>query len=413
MVKRRFLFCCSQGYGHFHPLVPLARALMGAGHEVAFAGSALLQARAEAAGFRFFLVATDRKADPEYQRVAAQLETMPLSLESELFAYARLFCGVGSRLATPGLVEVIRSWQPDLIVREASQYGPVVAAEYLGLPHVTVALMASLKGMAIFEQEIPEQLDPVRRIWGLEPDPDLEALNRYLVISYSPPTFSTQNVGGRWAPGEIPATTHYVRPDFFDMAGDERLPDWMEHLPEQPNVYVTLGTEVNTEPTLYPSVMQTLIEGLRDMPINLIVTLGRGKDPAEFGPQPANVHIEPYIPQSLLLPRCDLMVMHGGTNTLLQALDIGLPAVIVPLIADQFFNAEVAQQLGLSQVVQLDQLTPARIRAVVEEMLANPVYKQNVERLQAEMHALPGIEYAVELVEKVAEERRPVIADET
>ena len=57
-------------------------------------------------------------------------------------------------------------------------------------------------------------------------------------------------------------------------------------------MYVTLGTEVNKTPELYPSVLQTITNGLRDLPVNLIVTLGRDKEPVDFGPQPANVHIE-------------------------------------------------------------------------------------------------------------------------
>jgi UDP:flavonoid glycosyltransferase YjiC (YdhE family) len=94
------------------------------------------------------------------------------------------------------------------------------------------------------------------------------------------------------------------------------------------------------------------------------------------------------------------------------ALDIGLPMVVVPLIADQFFNANVAQSLRLGQVVQREQLTPAGDRAAVEEVLRNSIYRQNVEWLQAEMHTLPGQEYAVELVERVAAERRPLGSSE-
>ena len=156
-------------------------------------------------------------------------------------------------------------------------------------------------------------------------------------------------------------------------------------------------------------MLQTIIAGLRDAPINLIVTLGRDKDPADFGPQPANVHIERYIPQSLLLPHCDLMVMHGGSNSLLAALDVGLPLVVVPLIADQFFNAEVTQRLRLGQVVRTRATDPGRIRAAVDEVLANPLYRQTAARLQAEMHALPDQQYAVALVEQVAATHAPVL----
>ena len=412
-LSRRFLFSTSAAYGHFHPLMPLAHALKETGHEVAFASSSALQRRIEAAGFTFFTVDSNRAMDAEYQQVRAKLQAMPVGLETELFAYPRLFCGIGSRLKTPRLVEIARRWQPDMFIREAGEYAAVIAAEHLGLPHAVVAFAAALKGMLAFEQDAAAQLDPVRQSWGLAPDPDLRSLNRYLCLSYSPPSFSLHDVGKLGVEGDIPATTHFIRPQFFDNNDDESLPDWLAQLPAQPTVYVTLGTEVNKEPDLYPSVMQTIIAGLRDAPVNLIVTLGRDKDPAEFGPQPANVHIERYIPQSLLLPRCDLMVMHGGSNSLLAALDIGLPTVVVPLIADQFFNAHIMQSMRLGQVVQREQLTPASIRAAMAEALNNPIYRQNIARLQAEMHSLPDQKYAVGLIEQVAAEHEMVLNNAT
>ena len=408
--SRRFLFSCASAYGHFHPMMPLALALKEAGHEIAFVTNKSRQTTLEAAGFTFFPVGGVAMAtDPEYQQVKAQLHKMPLNLESELFAYPRLFCGISARLKTPDMLEIARKWQPDMFIREGGSYSAAVAAEYLGLPHATIAFAASLKGHAVFEREVPAQLNPTRQRWGLPPDPDLTALYHYLQLCYSPPTFSLKDIERPGVPRSIPRTTHFIRQEFYNQAANESLPAWMSQLLPRPTVYLTLGTEVNSEPELYPRVMQTIIAGLREAPVNLIVTLGKDKDPADFGPQPENVHIERYIPQSLLLPHCDLMLMHGGSNSLLEALDIGLPTVVVPLIADQFFNAEVMQSLQLAQVVQLGQLTPESIRAAMDEVLANPLYRQNIKRLQAEMHALPDQKYAVELVEKVAFTHKPVL----
>ena len=409
-MARRFLFSTTNGYGHLHPLVPLARALQRAGHAVAFAVRPALRPLIEGAGFTVLPVGgADLASDSEYQQIKARLQTMPVGLATELFSYPRLFCGIPARVRTPELVALARAWQPDMIIREAAEYSSLIAAEHLGLPHATVAFAAALKGMAIFEREAAAQLDPVRRRWGLAPDPTLAALYRYCYLAYSPPSFSLQAVG---LPGEaeaLPTTTHFIRPEIFDQAGQETLPAWIGQLPPQPTVYVTLGTEANKEPDLYPGVLQTIIAGLREAPINLIVTLGRDKDPADFGPQPANVHIERYIPQSLLLPLCDLMVMHGGSNSLLAALDRGLPVVVVPLIADQFFNAHITASLRLGQVVQREQLTPARMRAAVDEVLTNPLYRRTAGQLQAEMHALPGQHHAVALVERVAATQEPVL----
>ncbi len=55
----RILFTTLLGTGHFHPLVPLARALQQAGHEVAFAAPAASRELAEHSGFRFFAAGGD------------------------------------------------------------------------------------------------------------------------------------------------------------------------------------------------------------------------------------------------------------------------------------------------------------------------------------------------------------------
>jgi MGT family glycosyltransferase len=401
-MKKRFLFSCIGGYGHLHPLVPLARALELAGHEVAFVAGSGMQPLVEKAGFEVFPVPPKRQDDLESIEFKALLATLPISsLEVELLTYNRVFCGIATRLRAPDLLTFAQEWRPDMLIREGGDYSTILVAEKLGLPYATVAFAAALKTMSVFEQDAAARLDPLRAQWGLPPDLELTALYRYLYLAYSPPGFALQPVGAGDLPDSLPDTLHFIRPEIFDTSGDETLPAWMSDLPQQPTVYVTLGTEINGTPEFYPSVLQTIIAGLRELPINLIVTLGRGKDPADFGAQPPNVYIEPYIPQSLLLPHCDLIVMHGGSNTLLAALDVALPMVVVPLIADQFFNAYALENMSLGQVVQWDALTPESIRAAVAEVLQNPVYKQNAARLQAEMHALPAQRHAVELIEQV------------
>ena len=172
--SRRFLFTTTGGSGHFHPLIPLARALKQAGHEVAFATRASSQSTVEGSGFTFFPMGGDLAKDPEYQQIKAQLATMPPGPETELFSYPRLFCGIAPRLRTPDLVKLAHEWQPDMFIREVGEYGALIAAEYLGLPHAEISFAASLKGMAMFEREAAEPLDATRRNWGLAPDPHLE-----------------------------------------------------------------------------------------------------------------------------------------------------------------------------------------------------------------------------------------------
>ncbi len=409
---RRFLFCVSIGYGHLHPLMPLARALAQRGHAVAFAVGPSLQSLVEAAGFVVFPLTENLAVDPAFGQVRTQVQLMPPGLERELFNWTQIAYGVAPRVRTPELVAIAQTWRPDMLIREAGECTAVIAAEHLGLPHAVVAFTAALKGMAVFELDAAVQLDPIRQQWGLPADPTLTALYRYLYLASSPPSFGLQEVGGAQGASALPATTHFIRPDFFDHTDHERLPEWVAELPARPTIYITLGTEVNRRPEYYPSILQTILTGLRDLPANLIVTLGRDKDPVDFGPQPAHVHIERYLPHSLLLRQCNLLVMHGGSNSLLAALDVGLPMIVVPLMGDEFFNAQVVHSMRLGQVVPHEHLTPAAVRRAVDEVLNQAIYRQNVERLQTELHALPDQTSAAALVERVAADHRPVLSTE-
>jgi len=176
----------------------------------------------------------------------------------------------------------------------------------------------------------------------------------------------------------------------------------------RPTVYVTLGTVFSRAPAAN-SVFTAVLAALRDEPVNLIVTVGRDNDPAQFGPQPPNVHIERFIPQSALLPHCDLVVHHGGFSTVTGALNAGLPMVVIPISADQPYNAACCTALGVGVVIEPDSVSPEAIRAAVREVMDTPSYRQKAEHVRDEMAALPGPEHGVTLLERLAVEKQPLL----
>ena len=184
------------------------------------------------------------------------------------------------------------------------------------------------------------------------------------------------------------------------------MPGWVSDLGDRPVVYATMGTAFNR----VSGILATILEGLRDEPVALIVTTGRDQDPADFGPQPRHIRVERYVPQSLLFPHCDLAIFHGGSGTVMTALEHGLPMVVIPVAADQPDNARRCQQLGVAQVILPEDRTPEGIRDAVREVLQNPHYRRNAERLREDMRSLPGPEHAVRWLERLATEKRPLIA---
>ncbi len=394
----RMLFTTVQLAGHFQPLVPIARAAVAAGHDVAFACAASFVPTVERAGFRAFPAGFDLRGrlSPEcFPGLAAVPGDRVWS-----WAPPRIFVGVYAVAMTPDLLTIAREWHPDLIVRDSSEYGGCVVAEVLGLPHATVRTGSTSSRYSI-RQLFSEPLARLRELNGLPPDPDVAMPFRYLHLAAEPPGFGL--------PDEVPApTAHLLRPVNFE-SGDEQLPPWVADLPDRPTVYATLGTEFSRRPA-GRAVFPMMLEALREEPVNLILTVGRDNDPADFGPQPPNVHIERFILQSALLPHCDLVVQQGGFSTVTGALNAGLPMVVIPIGADQPYNAECCAALGVGRVIAPDNRTPEAIREAVREVLATPSYRQKAEQVRDEMAVLPGPEYAVELLERLAVEKQPLIA---
>jgi MGT family glycosyltransferase len=164
-------------------------------------------------------------------------------------------------------------------------------------------------------------------------------------------------------------------------------------------VYVTLGTVFNTESG---DLFGRVLAGVRELPVNVVVTVGQHIDPAEFGRQPANVHIARYIPQAQVLPRCAAVVSHGGSGSVLAALAYGLPSVLLPMGADQPHNARRCAALGVARALDPVDATPAEIGAAVAAVLAEPGYRQAAGRLREAALALPGPAHAVALLARLA-----------
>jgi len=385
----RVLFTILPLSGHFYPLVPFARALAAAGHDVAFAAPAFFASPVAGADFRFFPAGLAQTIDELYPR------SHTLSNPEKVTFWRELFTDLWPRHTIPDLLALASTWQPDLIVRENMEYGGCIAAERLGLPHAGVVINAVAEFIPADRLAAP--LNALRAAHDLPPDSAMAMLHRYLQLCPFPPGLRDP------ALPEIP-TTHYLRPMLGDRSGPEEVPPWVETLPDHPVVYLGLGTLFNK-----PEIFRAVIAGLRDEALTLIVTVGRDQDPADYGLQPENVHIERYIPLSLLLSRCDLVINNGGSGTLVAALSHGLPLVVVPIAADHPANAARVAALGLGSVVDLAVLSPESARKAVLGVLSEPSYRRNAERLRDEITVLPGPEYAVALLERLAAEKQPLL----
>ncbi|MEU9252769.1 glycosyltransferase [Streptomyces sp. NPDC048270] len=394
----RVLFTTTPAPGHFHPLVPLAAAARAAGHEVAFATGKSMLPAVEAMGFRGVPagLGRDGDGDAEFLRVKESARGLaPHGVEMDRVAIARILYGVRTRRMVPDLLALAKDWRPDVIVRDSYEVGGAVAAEVLGVPHAALDT-TPLYDMAPLQDLITEELALAREEAGLAPDPEERMLHRHLHLCCAPP--------GYLYPGQYrPRTMRALRPMPFDRAQDEELPAWVAQLPDRPTVYVTFGTIANRwVPGAFPGLFGQVLAAFDGEPVNVIATTDRDSDPAELGPLPPNIRVERYIPQSLLLPHCALAVTHGGFNTVVGALDAGVPQVVIPFLGDHPDNARRVEELRIGRTVDPATLTPRAVRAAANEVLADGTFRENTERLRAELRDLPGPAEAVGLLELLA-----------
>ena len=163
------------------PIVPLARALEVAGHEVAVAAAASFAAAIEAAGLRAFPAGLDWSlSEPE--------AALPGFLDAEGPQQILTFAQLATRGMVDDLLAVGRDWQPDVIVRDATEYAGWVAAERLGIPHATYAIGLRLPG-PMLRMWTGDTLAGLPKIYGLAPDPDLGRMFEYLFLNFVPESF--------------------------------------------------------------------------------------------------------------------------------------------------------------------------------------------------------------------------------
>lgn len=393
----RVLLTSTPMYGQFHPMVPLARALMAAGHEVRAACAASFRAAVDAAGLPFVAAGTaDIPADLMTELEAAR----PDAVRRGWLMLTRVVLGIQAQAMVPDILAIVDEWRPDVLVRDFLEYGGLIAAELRGIPHASTGAV-HFQPPPVYAATI-DGLAALRASFDLPPDPNGASMFRYLVLAPLPRS---------WVPPDamIPPTIHFLRPEPFNMSGAERLPRAVTRLPQgRPTVHASLGTLHNDSPGAY----EAILAGLRDAPVNLVLTVGRERDPADFGPQPAHVVIERYIPHVLLLPHCDAMLTHCGLNSIMACLERGVPMVGIPITGDQPRNARRLAELGIAVVVESSERTPDAFRAATQEVLADPSYLYNAELLRDEIAAMPGSRRGVTLLERLARTQQPVLAEE-
>lgn len=450
----RFLFTCIPGLGHFNPLVPLARALTGSGHDVAFVTAPSFADAVTRAGFEFIPGGYDWD-ERRLLDTVPELRTLMKIFRGE-WIMRNLFLDRSPRRMIPDLLRIIADWQPDVVISGSFEYGGLLAAEKAGLPYATASYTIPWNRW-VLRHAVGRRIARIRREFGLPSDSKLECFGRYLDLCLAPPSWRferalldpalTRLVRAKVLSFDLPwrqrlwglralllqklfarslrthpedaglsATTYFVG-DTDQIEAPSPALTWIEQMPRQPTVFVSLGTVLSAE---YPDIFDKTLNALRDKPVNLIMTMGGKGDPARFGPQPKNVRILDFITQEdlrHLLPYVDLCINHAGYSSVVEALAHGIPLLLLPLMSDAPMNTRMCLIDGVTMslppevwgispkglpVIMAERLTSDSLAEIILEMLRDPAYKAAAMKIQRAMSQRPGPKAAVKLLEQLA-----------
>lgn len=359
MTRPRVLVTCYPQSGHLHPLIPTARTLADAGCSVLVATAASGHGVLETAGLDTVdLGPSEEETTTRLGDVMAEVLAVPPSQRRPLL-FSFLFGKTYAAAVADDLLELARSWRPDaLLAGLESLAGPLVAAQ------TQLPLVVSGFGVGLADDVCDATARAVAPLWaraGLVPSPRAGIFDG-LFIDPCPP--SLRPSGASIAPRRQP-----VRPAQFDGIGD--LPS----LPERrPLVYVTFGTNPLFST---PRRLHTIAEAIAAVGASAIIT---GCEPERLGTLPAGVVAHRFVPQSLLLPRCDAVLCHAGASTVFGALAAGVPLLLMPLGADHFENARAA--VGRGAALALEGNADAR---AIEIALVRVLGEQTIRRTAAEV----------------------------
>jgi EryCIII-like glycosyltransferase len=310
----KVLFSGRPAYGHLYPLMPLAMAFRAQGHEVLFATGAEFVHRLEALGFPASPVGRSILwAEEEAIRQSPGLGN--LSPQEKPKLGSAMFSQMLPPRTAEDLVPLIAETKPGLVVYEGADFGAPLAAAVGGIPAVFHSYGAPWPRFMI--ELMTPSLHELWRSYGVD-DPPSDPIHGDIYLDISPPSLGDASQLGL-------ASRLPLRPEAFAEPLGE-LPGWVEEDRDRPLVYVTLGTVVFER----VDVIRAAVDGLSQLDVDVLVSLGPGGDLDALGSLPPRVHAQLFVPQDKLLPFVDAIVHHCGSGTMLGGLSNGTPQLALP-----------------------------------------------------------------------------------
>ena len=340
-----------------------------------------------------------RETAPEFRKpTIEQLETFILPVWQELVD--------GARYVDERLVEIFGELEPDVIVQDNVVGFPAVLAS--GRPWVRIVSCNPLElkdpelppvfsgyptgdraGWDEFRARYRELHEPLRGEFsafceerGAPALQELEFVHEspYLDLYLYPAELDyARSLGPLWQ--RLDSCVRDVDEGFEQPEGDGAL------------VYVSLGSLGSADVDL----MNRLVAALAETPHRYVVSKGPQHELIELA---ANMTGAEFLPQPAILPQADLVITHGGNNTVTESIHFGVPMIVLPLFWDQYDNAQRVAERGFGVRLPTYDFEDGQLHQAIDALLA--AEPPGLREASARLQASPGTVRAADLIQELA-----------
>ncbi len=166
----------------------------------------------------------------------------------------------------------------------------------------------------------------------------------------------------------------------------------------RPVVYFSLGSLGSADVGL----MSHVIKALATQPYDVIVSTGPRHDEITLAD---NMWGNEFLPQTRLMPLADVVITHGGNNTVTEAMHFGKPMVVMPLFWDQYDNAQRVHERGYGLRLDTYRATADDIRKAVRRVLDDDTLHRRLAVASRRIRHADGVGRAADLLETVGQRR--------
>lgn len=162
-------------------------------------------------------------------------------------------------------------------------------------------------------------------------------------------------------------------------------------------IYVSLGSMGSVDLNLMDRLLKTLNK------TNHKYIVSKGPRHYEFELS-GNLWGERYLPQQEILPIVDLVITHGGNNTVTETFAQGKPMIILPLFADQHDNGQRLHETKWAIKLNPYSFTEEQMIESIDQLLNDNELKMKLDKASKRIRTSNKQEILCQLIDKILEQ---------